>query len=75
VTYALIPGAGGSARYWKRVAPMVASRVPTASMVLVNPMVPVAGESPGKWWGATGHDRVVRAFDPVEDFFQPSRVH
>jgi hypothetical protein len=50
-------------------APMVASRVPTASIVLVNPMVPVAGESPGKWWGATGHDRVVPAFDPVEDFF------
>jgi hypothetical protein len=43
MTYALIPGAGGSARYWKRVAPMVASRVPTASIVLVNPMVPVAG--------------------------------
>jgi pimeloyl-ACP methyl ester carboxylesterase len=119
MTYALIPGAGGSAWYWHRVAPllpdaiaidlpadddsadlttyadrvveavsgvsdglvlvaqsmgaftapMVASRVPTASIVLVNPMVPVAGESPGKWWGATGHDRVVPAFDPVEDFF------
>jgi hypothetical protein len=50
-------------------APMVASRVPTASIVLVNPMVPVAGESPGTWCGATGHDRVVSAFDPVGDFF------
>ena len=100
MTNALISGAGGSAWYWHRVAPLlpdaidlpadddsadlttyadrvveavsgvsVASRVPTASIVLVNPMVPVAGESPGKWWGATGHDRVVPAFDPVEDFF------
>jgi pimeloyl-ACP methyl ester carboxylesterase len=50
-------------------APMVASRVPTASIVLVNPMVPVAGESPGQWWAATDHDRVAENFDPVEDFF------
>jgi pimeloyl-ACP methyl ester carboxylesterase len=119
MTYALVPGAGGSAWYWHRVtpllpdaiaidlpadddsadlttyadtvveavsavsdplvlvaqsmgaftAPMVASRVPTASIVLVNPMVPAAGETPGQWWAATGHDTVVPAFDPVEDFF------
>jgi pimeloyl-ACP methyl ester carboxylesterase len=123
MTYALIPGAGGSAWYWHRVAPllsargaiaitvdlpadddsadlttyadtvveavsaesdplilvaqsmgaftapMVASRVPTSSIILVNPMVPTAGESPGQWWAATGHDRVVPDFDPVEDFF------
>jgi pimeloyl-ACP methyl ester carboxylesterase len=117
--YALIPGAGGSAWYWHRVAPllpgaiaielpaaddsadlttyadivvdavsrasgplilvaqsagaftapMVASRVPTAAIVLVNPMVPAAGESPGQWWAGTGHKRVVPTFDPVEDFF------
>ena len=120
MTYALIPGAGGSAWYWHRVAPLlpdaiaielpaarrfggpdhlrrhgcrrgvrcvgrplilvaqsmgaftapiVASRVPVASIVLVNPMVPAAGESPGQWWAATGHDQVVPDFDPVEDFF------
>jgi pimeloyl-ACP methyl ester carboxylesterase len=119
MTYALIPGAGGSAWYWHRVAPllpdaiaidlpadddsadltsyadtvveavggasdplilvaqsmgavtapMVAARVPTASIVLVNPMVPAAGESPGQWWTATGHDQVVPEFDPIEDFF------
>jgi len=119
MTYALIPGAGGSAWYWHRVAPllldaiaidlpaaddsadlstyadtvvaavsavsdplilvaqsmgaftapMVALRVPVASIVLVNPMVPVAGESPGQWWAATGHDQAVPDFDPVEDFF------
>ena len=108
MTYALIPGAGGSAWYWHRVtplldptriavdlpadrrlrgsdhlrrhgrrrgsavsdplilvaqsmgaftAPMVALRVPVASIVLVNPMVPMAGETPGQWWAATGHDQ------------------
>ncbi|MBW8710334.1 MAG: alpha/beta hydrolase [Mycobacterium sp.] len=119
MTYALIPGAGGSAWYWHRVAPllpdaiaidlsadddsadlttyadtvvdavagaadplilvaqsmgaftapMVAARVATASIVLVNPMVPTAGESPGQWWAATGHDEAVPEFDPIEDFF------
>jgi pimeloyl-ACP methyl ester carboxylesterase len=130
VTYALIPGAGGSAWYWHRVvpllpdaiaidlpadddaadlstyadtvvdavagapgplvlvaqsmgaftAPIVASRVPTASIVLVNPMVPVAGESAGQWWEATGQrqERIAyferiglgrTEFDMIEDFF------
>jgi pimeloyl-ACP methyl ester carboxylesterase len=50
-------------------APLVASQVPTASIVLVNPMVPAPGESPGQWWAATGHDQVVAEFDPIEDFF------
>lgn len=133
-TYALIPGAGGSAWYWHRVtpllsaagaeaiaidlpaaddtadlttyadtvceavagvtgplilvgqsmgaftAPMVAARVPTALIVLVNPMVPTPGEAPGQWWEATGqeqarisyYDRIGLErsdFDPVEDFF------
>jgi pimeloyl-ACP methyl ester carboxylesterase len=48
---------------------MVAARMPVASIILVNPMVPTAGESPGQWWAATGHDQVVHDFDPVEDFF------
>jgi pimeloyl-ACP methyl ester carboxylesterase len=119
MTYALIPGAGGSAWYWHRVtpllpgaiaielpahddsadlttyadtvveavsgssgplvlvaqsmgaftAPIVASQIPTASIILVNPMVPAAGESPGQWWTETGHDQVVPEFDPIEDFF------
>jgi pimeloyl-ACP methyl ester carboxylesterase len=61
-------------------APIVATRVPTASIVLVNPMVPVAGESPGQWWEATGQRQARIAyferinlgrteFDTVEDFF------
>lgn len=137
-TYALIPGAGGSAWFWHRVAPLlsagsaeaiaidlpaaddeadlttyadvvsdavadvagplvlvaqsmgaftapiVASRLLaegiTAPIVLVNPMVPMAGEAPGQWWDATGQAeaRIAyfrriglnrRDFDPVEDFF------
>src|SRR5437899_1035626 len=138
MTYALIPGAGGSAWYWHRVvpllpeaiainlpadddsadlntytdrvveavsgasgplvlvaqsmgaftAPLVASRMPVASIVLVNPMVPSPGESPGQWWEATGQrqariayferiglDRI--EFDVIEDFFHdvPAAVH
>jgi pimeloyl-ACP methyl ester carboxylesterase len=128
--HALIPGAGGSAWYWHRVAPLlpdaiaidlpaaddsadlttyadtvvdavsgssdplilvaqsmgafiapiVASRVACASILLVNPMVPVAGETPGQWWEATGQRQARIAyferiglgrneFDLIEDFF------
>jgi pimeloyl-ACP methyl ester carboxylesterase len=133
-TFALIPGAGGSAWFWHRItpllaatgatvipielpagddaanlntyadvvvesvasaprplvlvgqsmggftAPIAATRVPTARIVLVNPMVPTAGESGGQWWENTGQ-RAARIeyfqriglpredFDEVEDFF------
>jgi pimeloyl-ACP methyl ester carboxylesterase len=61
-------------------APIVATRVPTAELVLVNPMVPAPGESGGQWWRATGQkaaqvehfERIGlprRDFDIVEDFF------
>lgn len=61
-------------------APVVATRVPTRRIVLVNPMVPAPGESPGQWWAATGQDAASAAylhriglgrntFDHVEDFF------
>jgi pimeloyl-ACP methyl ester carboxylesterase len=61
-------------------APMVAARVDAAQIVLVNPMVPTADETPGQWWDATGQ-RAARIayferiglnridFDMVEDFF------
>jgi pimeloyl-ACP methyl ester carboxylesterase len=133
-TYALIPGAGGSAWYWHRVtplladrgahaiaielpaaddsadltdyadavvaalepvsgplilvaqsmaaftAPMAAERLHPTLMVLVNPMVPAPGESPGQWWESTGQSSAMVAyfrrigldrndFDPVQDFF------
>jgi pimeloyl-ACP methyl ester carboxylesterase len=61
-------------------APMVAARVPTARLLLVNPMVPSPGESAGQWWAATGQKQAMLAnfrriglgdkdFDPIEDFF------
>jgi pimeloyl-ACP methyl ester carboxylesterase len=61
-------------------APIVAAVVPTGRIVLVNPMVPRAGESAGQWWEATGQKQAMlanfrriglgdRGFDPIEDFF------
>lgn len=61
-------------------APMVAARVPTSKLLLVNPMVPSPGESAGQWWEATGQKSAMIAnfrriglgdkeFDVVDDFF------
>lgn len=52
-------------------APLVAGSLPTAAMVLVNPMIPVPGETPGAWWGNTGavdarRERASRLGYPVE---------
>jgi pimeloyl-ACP methyl ester carboxylesterase len=107
--YVLLPGAGGSAWYWSRVAPlleaagheaisvelpgadetaglpeytalvvdaigatggrdtvlvaqslggftaaMAVQRVAVRSLIFVNAMVPIPGETPGAWWAATG---------------------
>src|SRR5256884_544339 len=35
-------------------APLVAAKVPVASLVFVNAMIPRPGETPGAWWGNTG---------------------
>jgi pimeloyl-ACP methyl ester carboxylesterase len=35
-------------------APLVCERVPVDLLVLLNAMVPAAGESPGDWWANTG---------------------
>jgi predicted alpha/beta hydrolase family esterase len=35
-------------------APLVAEPLRAAAVVLVNPMIPVPGETPGAWWGSTG---------------------
>jgi pimeloyl-ACP methyl ester carboxylesterase len=35
-------------------APLVAERASLRSLILVNAMVPVPGETPGAWWDATG---------------------
>ncbi|PRC47841.1 alpha/beta hydrolase, partial [Mycobacterium sp. ITM-2017-0098] len=61
-------------------APIVAERLPTESLVLVNPMVPTPGESAGQWWTNTGQKQAQveyfrhlgldrTDFDVVEDFF------
>jgi len=35
-------------------APVACTRVPVRLLVLVNAMIPLAGETPGDWWGDTG---------------------
>ena len=63
------------------IAPLVAARVPVSLLVLVNAMVPIAGESAGEWWENTGHSaaraeyyarehlELPATFDPIEAFF------
>jgi pimeloyl-ACP methyl ester carboxylesterase len=133
-SYILVPGAGGDAWYWSRVAPLLraaghdvvavelpaaderaglgdyadtiaaaidgrgdavvvaqsmgafsapiaAARTGAARLLLVAPMIPAPGETPGQWWGASGQsdarDEAERAagrdpdapFDPIEAFF------
>jgi pimeloyl-ACP methyl ester carboxylesterase len=36
-------------------APLVADHPAVRLLVLVNPMIPAPGETPGQWWEATGH--------------------
>ena len=62
-------------------APLVCEKVPVASLVLVNAMVPKPGETPGKWWANTAHREAKQEqnvpdgrrsdapFDPLLDFF------
>jgi pimeloyl-ACP methyl ester carboxylesterase len=35
-------------------APIVCEAVPVESLILVNAMIPVPGETPGEWWDNTG---------------------
>jgi pimeloyl-ACP methyl ester carboxylesterase len=62
-------------------APLVCEQVPVALLVMVNAMVPKAGETPGEWWRNTHHADAKRQqnlrdgreadapFDPLVDFF------
>jgi len=43
--------------------PVVARRVPPRQIVLLNPMIPVPGETPGDWWDATGSGAARAAAD------------
>jgi pimeloyl-ACP methyl ester carboxylesterase len=44
-------------------APMACARIDAARMILVAPMIPAPGESPGAWWSASGQEAAQRAFD------------
>jgi pimeloyl-ACP methyl ester carboxylesterase len=41
-------------------APQVCARRPVALLVLVNPMIPAAGETAGEWWANTGQPQARR---------------
>ncbi len=41
--------------YGAFTAPLVAGRLPVRLVVLLTPMIPLPGESPGDWWDNTGH--------------------
>jgi pimeloyl-ACP methyl ester carboxylesterase len=57
--------------------PVVAWRVPVELIVLLNPMVPLPGETPGEWWDATGQPQALELNDRLNgrsgDFDE--RVH
>lgn len=59
--------------------PYVCAQRPVDRLVMLNAMIPLPGETPGDWWGATGQEAARRAFadaqgrdvpdDPFSDFF------
>lgn len=56
------------------VGPLVAGRLGAKHLVLLNPMVPLVGESAEQWWDAVGHEEARTAaglgdFDEVGNFF------
>jgi pimeloyl-ACP methyl ester carboxylesterase len=47
-------------------APLVCDRVDVRLFILVAPMIPAPGETPGAWWSATGQDTARRQQDEAE---------
>jgi pimeloyl-ACP methyl ester carboxylesterase len=47
-------------------APMLCDRVDVRLLILVAPMIPAAGESPGAWWSNTGQTTARRRQDESE---------
>jgi pimeloyl-ACP methyl ester carboxylesterase len=41
-------------------APIAAERLDVARMILVAPMIPAPGDTPGSWWSSTGQDVAAR---------------
>ncbi|WP_326560103.1 alpha/beta fold hydrolase [Micromonospora sp. NBC_01796] len=54
--------------YGAFTAPLIADRLPVRLIVLLTPMVPKPGESPGDWWGNTGY-RGVEGLSEQEQFY------
>jgi pimeloyl-ACP methyl ester carboxylesterase len=44
-------------------APLACDRLPVEWLVLLNPMIPLPGETAGEWWDNTGQAAAVRAND------------
>ena len=44
-------------------APLACDRLPVSELVLLNAMIPVAGETAGEWWGNTGQADAMRSND------------
>ncbi|QIQ04494.1 alpha/beta fold hydrolase [Streptomyces liangshanensis] len=44
-------------------APLVCDRLPVGLLVLLQAQIPAPGESPGEWWGNTGHEEARREQD------------
>ncbi|ETT28539.1 hypothetical protein RAJCM14343_0565 [Rhodococcus aetherivorans] len=47
-------------------AAIAAERMPVDGLILVAPMIPAPGESPGQWWSAVGQAEAKRAQDVAE---------
>jgi pimeloyl-ACP methyl ester carboxylesterase len=47
-------------------APIVCQRLPVELLVLVAPMIPAPGETPGQWWENTGQPQAQRELDERE---------
>jgi pimeloyl-ACP methyl ester carboxylesterase len=51
-------------------ASMACAHADVARLVLVAPMIPAPGETPGEWWEASGQTAAqVIPFDPIDSFF------
>jgi pimeloyl-ACP methyl ester carboxylesterase len=48
------------------IAPMLCDRVDVRLLILVAPMIPAAGESPGEWWTSSGQTAARREQDERE---------
>jgi pimeloyl-ACP methyl ester carboxylesterase len=48
------------------VAPLLCDRVDVQQLILVAPMIPAPGETPGQWWSTSGQTSAQRQQDEIE---------